>query len=86
MCIRFRLKKEIQRLNSSSVRINSNELRLMQKTIFEECERDALLQLKQGSFYRFRDSLKKSPRGTFNTNTSELIIQPIDSHAHKMFL
>ena len=58
MTIRIRVREQIQRLlNLTSVE-DSAEIRELQQKIFQESETDAIIQLKQGSFYRFKDVRK----------------------------
>ena len=55
MTIRFRLREQIRRLLTLSTPEDSAEIRELQQSIFQESEADAIIQLKQGSFSRFRD-------------------------------
>ncbi len=55
MTIRFRLREEIRRLLTLTTIEDSEEIRELQQSIFQDSETDAIIQLKQGCFYRFKD-------------------------------
>ena len=58
MTIRIRIREQIQRLLTLTSAEDSAEIRELQQKIFQESETDAIIQLKQGSFYRFKDVRK----------------------------
>ena len=58
MTIRIRVREQIQRLLTLTSAEDSAEIRELQQKIFQESETDAIIQLKQGSFYRFKDVRK----------------------------